>query len=218
MPIDIRRAVSIDGALEASLIVHQRTDTHGWLAARSLPMATPDSSNAPAPRIGRTKRGFAIGTQVPLAFAAGRPRLQRHRSGRGIGRTLVGLLAIAGLSVVTRSTSDSRASPGDVDAPNRATVEGRPAANAPSNMQVRSRVRFRPHCPECGVVESIRRYGVLEGNLDPDGVAQVDAGSGFEVTIRRRDGSVTVLDEPTARNWRPGSRITLIAGGDGPAP
>jgi hypothetical protein len=211
-------AVSIAGALEASRIVHHRTDTRGWLAARSLPMATPDPSSASAPRSGRTKRGFAIDTQVPLAVVAGRRRLLRHRSRRGIGRTLVGLLAIAGLSVVTRSTSDSRASYSDADVPNRAAVEGSPAANAPSNTKARSRVRFRPHCPECGVVESIRRYGVLEGNLDPDGVVQVDAGSGFEVTIRHRDGSVTVLDEPTARTWRPGSRITLIAGGDGPAP
>jgi len=211
-------AVSIDDALEASRIVHPRTDIPEWLAARSLPMSTPDPAHASAPRIARTKRGFAIDTQVPPALVVGRRRLQRHRPRRGIARTIVGLLAIAGLSVVTRSTSDPRASLGDVDSPSRAAVEGSQTANTPSRMQAGSRMRFRPHCPECGVVESIRRYGVLEGNLDPDGVVQVDAGSGFEVTIRHRDGSVTVLDEPTARTWRPGSRITLIAGGDRPAP
>ena len=86
-------------------------------------------------------------------------------------------------------------------------------------------------CRECGVVMSIRhRVGDLGGGadsgdaklaaripVDASSAIAINATSGknYEMTVRFRDGSTTVLNEATPRNWRPGMRVIVVTGPNG---
>jgi len=86
----------------------------------------------------------------------------------------------------------------------------------------------RAWCPECGVVESIAElepsadigeHGMAPANIDDDTTsdardrAPVASARRFAMTVRLRDGTRTVFHESTARNWHPGVRVIVIAGG-----
>ena len=93
-----------------------------------------------------------------------------------------------------------------------------------------------PRCPECGVVESVRR---AEGAVGADGQAiasdgsrafahgsasesAFDANDGaeevYEVSVRLRDGSTTMFTTATPRIWRQGSQVNVIGGSDRSSP
>jgi hypothetical protein len=93
---------------------------------------------------------------------------------------------------------------------------------------VRDTIRRRnsTSCRECGVVTSIRhRVDDLGGGGDsgdaklaariPVGASNAASGKNYEMTVRFRDGSTTVLNEATPRNWRPGMRVIVVAGPNG---
>jgi hypothetical protein len=86
----------------------------------------------------------------------------------------------------------------------------------------------RVWCPECGVVESIveiapyadiGEHGMVPVNIDDDTKSDakdrvhVAPARRFAMTVRFRDGTTTVYHESTARNWHPGVRVIVIAGG-----
>ena len=91
--------------------------------------------------------------------------------------------------------------------------------------------RSRANCPDCGVVESIRQSG-RAGNAGRKGrsdleVAVAEASPGgdasgaggrtgidYEITVRFRDGSRTVLSEASPRAWQAGSRVIVIGRAD----
>jgi hypothetical protein len=91
--------------------------------------------------------------------------------------------------------------------------------------------RTRASCPDCGVIESIRQSG-RAGNAGRKGrndleaaIAEArpgsdasgaggDAGIGYEITVRFRDGSRTVLSEASPRAWHAGSRVIVISRAD----
>ena len=150
----------------------------------------------------------------------------------GIAGIVICLLAALGIDAITRSIPASYAGtpdasgivglasasvgPGDARAGESRTDLG-PAQAATDR-------RKRDRCPECGVVESMRRTAPSEAaggqdNVDldrpasaPAGAAAADAAAagGYEITIRFRDGSRTVFNEASPRDWRPGSRVIVI--------
>ena len=80
--------------------------------------------------------------------------------------------------------------------------------------------RSRTWCPECGFVESIRHIersgnagvagGVASGTSGTAIVANTVTGKDYEITVRFRDGSTTVLNEASPRTWPLGSRVMVI--------
>jgi hypothetical protein len=68
--------------------------------------------------------------------------------------------------------------------------------------------RNRPRCPECGVIAAIRQIGPSHGAIAANAVT----GMRYEITIRFRDGSTTVFNEASFRNWRAGDRVIVIGG------
>ena len=88
--------------------------------------------------------------------------------------------------------------------------------------------RNRARCPACGGVESmgkIERQSYVGGQYIADikvstGVtggasgtaiaANAVTGKGYEITVRFRDGSTTVLNEASPRTWPLGSRVMVI--------
>jgi hypothetical protein len=69
-------------------------------------------------------------------------------------------------------------------------------------------------CPDCGIVESIRK---IEPARTPDAsgsvrvvAADAMATNHYEITVRFRDGSRTVLNEARSPAWRPGSRVIVV--------
>lgn len=86
--------------------------------------------------------------------------------------------------------------------------------------------RTRVSCPECGVIESMRqieRSGAVGGQdaLDakvarhPSGYAiasSAAAGKFYEITVRFRDGSTTVLNQAGPQALRLGNRVIVIGG------
>jgi hypothetical protein len=93
-----------------------------------------------------------------------------------------------------------------------------------------------PRCPECGVVESVRRTQVSVGAdgqaIALDGSAAFAHGSAsesafdandgaegvYEVSVRHRDGSTTMFTTATPRIWRQGSQVNVIGGSDRSSP
>ena len=77
----------------------------------------------------------------------------------------------------------------------------------------------RKACAGCGVVESVR---MIAGGIDSDGRdhlgpraanAMVRApNTRYEYTVRFRDGSTSIFNEATPRNWRAGNRVIVIDG------
>jgi hypothetical protein len=65
--------------------------------------------------------------------------------------------------------------------------------------------RNRAWCAECGVVESIRQIAGSGGAIAANTTAK-----GYKITVRFRDGRMTVLDEASLRNWQLGSRVIVI--------
>jgi hypothetical protein len=65
-------------------------------------------------------------------------------------------------------------------------------------------------CRECGVVTSIRQIGA-SGAIAESAMP----GKRYKITVRFRDGSTTVLNEATARNWQTGSRVIIVTGPNG---
>ena len=63
-------------------------------------------------------------------------------------------------------------------------------------------------CSGCGVVESIREIVAADNNATP---------KSYVITVRFRDGTKTVLNEATPRDWQAGTRVIVIAGVTMPA-
>lgn len=76
-----------------------------------------------------------------------------------------------------------------------------PAGVAAPLPAVPAGVRAKEKCPECGIVQSVRRIKA-RGNTPET----------YEITLRLRDGSTHVHTESTPRNWRRGERVVFIAG------
>lgn len=115
------------------------------------------------------------------------------RAGLWTAAAFIGLFAVLGFAAIAPSTPGAR----------DATPEGESPATARLSAVGQSRLR----CPECGTVESIRQVG-------RDG-ADGAAGNGYEITVRLRDGSRTVLSEARPGSWRRGSRVLVIGSAAG---
>jgi hypothetical protein len=145
------------------------------------------------------------------------------------------VLAASGIGSIVRSIPASYANIPNEDAPlkrraapsgseNGPAINPQPLAEAQDTINRRNRVR----CPACGVVESMRkieRQGDVGGQYTADvkvarGVtggasgSAIDAnaitGKGYEITVRFRDGSTTLLNEASPRTWPLGSRVMVI--------
>lgn len=160
-----------------------------------------------------------------------------------IGGIALGLMVAAGSFAIAGSTRGS----GAIDNPDprsghaveatRSGEEGTrdPQGSAPA-APAAIKPRQWPRCPECGVVESVRR---AEGAVRADGQAIVSEGSRafahgsasdiasdanddakavYEVSVRLRDGSTTMFTTATPRIWRQGSQVNVIGGSDRSSP
>ena len=110
-------------------------------------------------------------------------------------------LLIAGIAAILFSTAAA------TSAPLLAWINNSPAtaeASAPAQMDALPdpiEPRSRTKCPECGVVESMRRVAV-EGNSP----------ALYEITVRLRDGSTRVTHHTSPAQWRLGEHLILIDG------
>ena len=146
------------------------------------------------------------------------------------------LLAAAGLVAIARSIPASYANiPDDSEPSSRETAPNGPDGAQAEHLQAEPAVgptvnkrRNGVRCPECGVVESIRKIE-LSGDIGGRGTVGVKVAEGvsagassaaiapeavatksYEITVRFRDGSRTILNEATPRSWRLGSRVMVI--------
>jgi hypothetical protein len=143
-------------------------------------------------------------------------------------------LAVAGLVAVARSIPASYANAPDAGAPSKYGTAPSASGDAQGQMaELPINRRNRASCPECGVIESLRQIEFSRGAAGQDsvdtkvggGVPSGKSGRGipadaltvmaYEITVRLRDGSTTVFNEATPRNWRKGSRVIVIAGSNG---
>jgi hypothetical protein len=145
------------------------------------------------------------------------------------------VLAASGIGAIVRSIPASYASIPNESAPSThgavlsgsergRSINPQPLAEARDPINRRNWAR----CPACGVVESMRkieRQGNVGGQYTADikvarGVtggasgsviaANAITGKGYEITVRFRDGSTTVLNEASPRTWPLGSRVIVI--------
>ena len=145
------------------------------------------------------------------------------------------VLAASGIGSIVRSIPGSYANIPNEDAPlkrraapsgseNGPAINPQPLAEAQDTINGRNRVR----CPACGVVESMRKIerpgdvggqytagiraarGVAGGASGSAIAANAITGKGYEITVRFRDGSTTVLNEASPRTWPLGSRVMVI--------
>ena len=146
------------------------------------------------------------------------------------------MLAASGIAAIVRSIPASYASIANQDAPlkrgaapsgseDRRAISPQPRlAEARDTIDHRNRVR----CPACGVVESMRKIerpgdvgrqytadikgarGVTGGASGSAIDANAITGKGYEITVRFRDGSTTLLNEASPRTWPLGSRVMVI--------
>jgi hypothetical protein len=152
------------------------------------------------------------------------------------------VLAASGIGTLVRSIPASYASIPNEDAPLKRgaapsgsehgrAINPQPLAEAGDTINRRNRAR----CPTCGVVESMRkieRQGGVGGQYTADvkgarGVtggasgraiaAAAITGKGYEITVRFRDGSTTVLNEASPRTWPLGSRVMVIGRPNAPS-
>jgi hypothetical protein len=146
----------------------------------------------------------------------------------------IGLLATSGIVAIVRSIPASYANiPDEGTAPRLAgalheaedTFAKDPQADSAS---ARATINGRnpAWCPKCGVVESMRQvvrsgdagrqdrgHAKLAGSVFGSAIAANAATErGYEMTVRFRDGSTTVFNEPNPRAWRLGSRVIVIGG------
>jgi hypothetical protein len=142
---------------------------------------------------------FKLPTRVPLLRIAG---------------ISICLLAASGVVAITRSIPVSYASVADA----RATSKHRGVASVPKDAYLKdSRPELagaqatinrqsRASCRECGVVDSVRQIERSGGAIASSALG----GNSYEVTIRFRDGSTTVLNEAGPRTWRLGTQVIVI--------
>jgi hypothetical protein len=141
------------------------------------------------------------------------------------------VLAASGVVAIVRSIPASYASIPNDDAPlkrgaapsgseNGRAINPQPLAEARDTINRRNRAR----CPACGVVESMRKIErpsdvgrqytadikVARGVTGSAIAANAITGKGYEITVRFRDGSTTVLNEASPRTWPLGSRVMVI--------
>lgn len=120
------------------------------------------------------------------------------------------VFATSGIVVFVHSIPASYASIPDEDAtPSKSQA-------APAAIEGRNRTP----CPECGVIESMREIehsgtaknaGVAAGgNSGKGSAANAVSRKYYEVTVRFRDGSTTVLNQASPGTWRLGSRVVVI--------
>jgi hypothetical protein len=134
-----------------------------------------------------------------------------------IGGIAIGLLAATGIVASVSSfpgtdavTADEIAAYGDRSTsagPEEAQVGRERARVAVAPAAATSRGRSR--CPECGVVLSMRTIEST-GEDAPEAVTKTV----YEVTVRLRDGTTTVFTAAVPRDWRPGSRVIVMAGAE----
>jgi len=120
------------------------------------------------------------------------------------------LLAASGVVAIVRSIPVSYASVPDERAPSQhravasvptdAYLKDSPPALAGAQATI-NRQNWAS-CPECGVVDSVRRIGAF--------ASSAPGGKSYEVTIRFRDGSTMVSNEVGPRTWRLGTRVIVI--------
>jgi hypothetical protein len=145
------------------------------------------------------------------------------------------VLAASGTAVIVRAIPASYANIPNEDAPLKrgaapsGSQDGR-AINQQALAETRNTInrRNRASCPACGVVESMRkieRPGAVAGRYTADvkvargvtggasggAIAANDlTGKSYEITVRFRDGSTTVLNEASPRTWPLGSQVMVI--------
>lgn len=160
-----------------------------------------------------------------------------------IGGIALGLMVAAGSFAIAGSTRGSGAiddtdpHPGHAaDAPRSGEAGAWDLQGSAPAAPAAIRPRQWPRCPECGVVESVRR---AEGAAGADGQAIASdgsraiahgsasesafdandgAGEVYEVSVRLRDGTTTTFTTATPRIWRQGSQVNVIGGSDGSSP
>lgn len=142
------------------------------------------------------------------------------------------LLAASGVVAIVRSIPASYASIPDERAPSKhRAVTSEPidaylkdSRSELAGAQATINRRNRASCPECGVVDSVRRIERSGGASRQDtlDVKVVTRGSGgaiassavgeksYEVTIRFPDGATIVLNESGPRTWGLGTRVMVI--------
>jgi hypothetical protein len=151
------------------------------------------------------------------------------------GAVLVGC-AVLGIATLTKAIPASYASmpaepAGTGTGALQSEIAGPDDGSGPvsaATLPATSRRANRAWCPECGVVESIvelvpyadlAERHMVPVNIDDDTKgaagdrAHVAPARRFAMTVRFRDGTTTVFQESTARTWRPGVRVRVIAGG-----
>ena len=138
-------------------------------------------------------------------------------------------LAALGLAGIARSIPDSYASMPDRGARvgfQAAPVEAVGAKPLPASTSLPTDARKRQRCPECGTIESMRRtertgedarhrsaaLKAAAAGPRSAGVGHAPTEPGYEITVRLRDGTTTVFNEATPRDWRAGGRVMVIAG------
>ena len=145
------------------------------------------------------------------------------------------VLAASGIVAIARSIAASYAGIPNEDVPRKRGAapsgsDSGPAINPQSLAEAEDTItrRNRARCPACGVVESMRkieRQGDGGGQYTADVkiarsvtggasgsaiAANATTGKGYEITVRFRDGSTTVLNEASPRTWPLGSRVMVI--------
>jgi hypothetical protein len=127
----------------------------------------------------------------------------------GIAAIVVSGIALASLAIAPRSLSESAASAEPVQ-----------VATAPASAAAGSRGH---RCAVCGVIESTRKLET-PGDRASIHAAPVRPAAGhraaskdqpaqdYETTIRLHDGSMRVITDANPARWRPGERVTVIAG------
>jgi hypothetical protein len=178
------------------------------------------------------------GARVPVDDAHRKALEMRTRFERptpipvGISFVAILLLTAMGIEAVAPSIPDSRARIPNENGPvGPAAVSAGPgdirtlsSRTALAPVQAETDRRDRGRCPECGVVESMRRTEQSGGmgakdNVDLDrteaafgsaAAGNAIAERGYAITVRIRDGSRTIFNEASPRNWRPGSRVIVI--------
>lgn len=130
---------------------------------------------------------------IPYVGSARAPALA---AGLIVCAAVVGSLAAVGSIPLSYASTQ----PEHSFAPGAAPATGAAAAaiNSPSG----------PRCSGCGVVESIREMVAADNNA---------TSKSYAITVRFRDGTKTVFNEATPRDWHAGERVLVIAGVTMPA-
>ena len=128
------------------------------------------------------------------------------------------LFAAAGVSAILRAIPPSYAgvrnggTPATLEAGTNGFEDAPPGAAA-TLVALKGQ---RGHCPECGVIESMRPIGdssggdlgVVDGKLARTAFG-VDR-TRYEFTVRFHDGAMTVFSPPSPGTWHVGSRVIVV--------